>query len=224
MHTCQGLITGLGPGSRRDFRAISPITQPQDSPGAAPAHTPGRAEPPTQPPGRSRLLTPGGLGRPSPRGQAKLPPTSAALARRFTLHWPGPLLCPESWEGDLSLLGAPPSLAILNLLTPPGQRPMRRRLAPPHCACAICHLDVWSHSSRSPGGGKRCKRVCGARGGRCWQSLGASLARPTEARTSPGFARCDPTAPGPLARPPPWTRASASLAIARAQLVFKQLR
>ena len=31
----------LSQGSRRYFRAISPISQPQDSRGAAPTHTPG---------------------------------------------------------------------------------------------------------------------------------------------------------------------------------------
>lgn len=92
----------LSQGSRHDVRAISPITQPQDSRGAAPAHTPGRAEPPTQPAPRSSPRV--ALGRPSPRAKTRLPLTSNRVCP--ALH--APLTGPPSVPPVLGRRPVPP--------------------------------------------------------------------------------------------------------------------
>lgn len=164
----------LSQGSRHDFRAISQITQPQDSRGEAPAHTPGRAEPPTQLPSGSKLLSPGGPWQALPEGQNETATHQHPLARGLGLHRSGPFLCLQPWEGDLSLLGARTLPTVLNLLITAGQRPVCRGLTSLLYSCAIGGLGPQLEIQEQR------KETCvfGTGGGSSWRSLSVSLAHP----------------------------------------------
>lgn len=140
----------LSQGSRHYFRAISPITQPQDSQGATPAHSPGL-----------RSLLRGHLtaaGGPKPRDRHPPAPVPAGASR--SIAWV-PFLAPALGRNRVPPASPEPSPAA----------PQRtRRLEPPtpttHPQSAK-HAGSWAGSCGSPHTGKRRKRVCRVEAGSC---------------------------------------------------------
>lgn len=140
----------LSQGSRHYFRAISPITQPQDSRGATPAHSPGL---------RSLLLghlTASGGSKPRDRH----PPAPVPAGASRSIDWI-PFLAPALGRDRVPPGSPEPSPAA----------PQRtRRLEPPTPSThpqSAKHAGSWAGSCGSPYAEKSRKRVCGVQGGSC---------------------------------------------------------
>ena len=171
----------LSQGSRHYFRAISPITQPQDSRGATPAHSPGL---------RSLLR---GHSRP-PAGLNHETATHPHQCRP-ALHapWTGSLFSPRPWEETVFFLGAQNHLPRL----PKGLDGLSRLRFQP-----ILNPRNAQGVGREAADRRMQKRVANESAG--WKEGAAagvvqcqrSLAHPTKARTRQSFAHRDPIAPG----------------------------
>lgn len=206
LHTCQGLITGLSARAAHAISRFQSHFSDYSAPGrrgAAPAHTPGHAEPPARlraAPGSSPRV-----GLPQGRNQTATHRSTDLVSSRAP--GPGKETCPP-WAH----LRHPSPRRALNTAgrrpIPPGLRPRPRGGARGVLGPQLPVISVEKKRKfvrRTGGGGPR-------------RSLGAGVP-PSGARPRPDRTPAARALPAAQRQPP--SRASASPAIARDQLVFK---